>query len=50
MTLKEKLLKEFECAINSVYGDVAEYDIEDVNIEESDIEAIAHKVKFYLFD
>ena len=50
MTIKEKLLEEFECAINAVYGDLADYDYETNKdwIINKDINDIAMKVKFYL--
>ena len=48
MTVKEKLLQELECAINAVYGDVADQDADEVEIEAADVEAIAKKTKFYL--
>ena len=48
MTVREKLMQEFEAAIEAVYGDVAEDDEEYVEIEAGDIDAIARKVKFYL--
>lgn len=49
MTEKEKLLKEFEAAINAILGDDADKDSEEVALREGDIDAIARKVKFYLF-
>lgn len=48
MTVKEKLLQEFECAINAIYGDVADMDTEEVEITRSDLEAIKRKVLFYM--
>lgn len=48
MTVKEKLMQELECAINAVFGDDADKETEDVEISKSDIDAIAHKVKFYM--
>lgn len=46
MDTKEKLLKEFACAINAVLGEDAES--EDYEVDASDINEIAHKVKFYM--
>lgn len=51
MTVKEKLIKEFECAINAVLGDTADCEVKDNNLDNvsaGDIELIANKVKFYL--
>jgi len=48
MTVKEKLIQEFGCAITAVFGDEADKETEDVEISKSDIEAIAKKVKFYM--
>ena len=48
MTVKEKLIQEFGCAITAVLGDEADKGTEDVEISESDIDAIAKKVKFYM--
>lgn len=48
MTVKEKLLQELSCAIDAVYGDQAEEDVEDNPISSSDIDAVARKTKFYL--
>lgn len=45
-TPKERLLEEFECAINAVLGDCA--DDENYEIECADIDSICHKVKFYM--
>ena len=46
MTVKEKLLKEFEAAINAVFGD--ETDSEEYELNEADIEAVKEKVLFYM--
>ena len=48
MTIKEKLLQEFECAINAIYGDRAEEEFSDEEVGEADLIAIAQKVAFYL--
>lgn len=48
MTIKEKLLEEFEAAINSVFGDEAEEEY--VYVSKEDIDSIARKVKFYIGD
>jgi len=48
MSVGERLLEEFEAAINAVLGDGADLDYEDVEVEKSDILAIANKVIFYL--
>lgn len=49
MTNKEKLLQEFECAINAVLGDIANHHyVRHEEITEYDIDDISKKVKFYL--
>lgn len=48
MTVKERLLEEFESAINAVLGDNGYKDTDDYNVDSSEINAIAHKVKFYM--
>jgi len=48
MTIKERLLQEYEAAINAVYGDLADKQEEEVNIKSGDIDSIGNKVKFYL--
>lgn len=47
MTKKEKLMEEFECAINAVFGSLADEEYAS-DICAEDINAIAHKVKFYM--
>lgn len=47
-TVLERLVEEFTCAINAVFGDVAEEKYEAKKVHKGDIEEIAHKVKFYL--
>lgn len=46
MNTKEKLLCEFKAAINAVLGEDAES--EDYEVDASDINEIARKVKFYM--
>ena len=49
MTVKDKLLVEFECAIIAVFGDKALEEIsEDNQISNEDLEIIKKKVEFYL--
>jgi len=48
MTIKEKLIQEFGCAITAILGDDADKEAEDVEISKADIDAIAKKVKFYM--
>ena len=54
MTIKDLLLIEFECAINAIFGDVADKEIEASElceeVSKEDIDAIAKKVKFYVYD
>lgn len=47
-TVKEKLMVEFECAINAVFGSLAEKECDLVDIDARDLEAIKNKVAFYL--
>ena len=62
-TIKEILLREFECAIDAVYGTKADKEIDSEllnvvtlddalteEVDSADIDEIAKKVKFYLFD
>ena len=48
MTIKEKLLEEFEAAIYATFGVLQEEDTSDYVLTASDIDAVAQKVKFYL--
>ena len=48
MKVREKLLQEFEAAINAELGDLAEEEAENATIGTGDIDLIANKVKFYL--
>lgn len=48
MTIEDKLLLEFSCAIKAIYGDRTEEKYEGENVSSEDIEAICRKVKFYL--
>ena len=48
MTVKKRLLDEFECAINAVFGDEAEQEFDDVEFTEADLDLIVKKVKFYM--
>ena len=48
MTVKEKLLKEYEAAISAVFGDLADKDYRDVQLIKSDLEEVSEKVAFYL--
>lgn len=49
MTVAEKLIQEFTCAINSELGDMADEDYEESGgVDRADILAIAKKVVFYL--
>ena len=48
MTIKEKLLQEFEAAISAVFGDIAEQEYNANEISASEIVAISQKVVFYL--
>ena len=54
MTIKELLMVEFECAINAVFGDVADKEIEPSElcdeVSKEDIDYIVKKVKFYIYD
>lgn len=49
MTVGEKLLEEFNCAIKAELGDIANEDYEECGgVDRADILAIAKKVLFYL--
>ena len=49
MTVKERLVEEFTCAINAVLGDCAYMeDEEEYKVDRGDIEMIAKKVLFYM--
>ena len=49
MTIYEKLMEEFGCAIKAELGDMADKDYEENDgVEKADILAIAKKVVFYL--
>lgn len=49
MTVKERLIEEFSCAIDAVLGEEAEREFgENAPISSSDLLAIARKVSFYL--
>lgn len=50
MKLKEKLRQEFECAIVAVFGDQADKEYKRDLVSDSDLIAIARKVRFYLDD
>ena len=47
MTVREKLLEEFGCAISAILGDQEDKEYDD-NIDPADVDAIAKKVKWYL--
>lgn len=47
MTIYEKLMQEFGCAIKAIYGEQCEKEFEG-HIEDADLIAIAKKVAFYL--
>jgi len=49
MTVKERLVEEFTCAINAVLGELAEAeDEEEYKVDKEDINLIAKKVLFYM--
>ncbi len=48
MTVYEKLMEEFGAAITAVLGDQADKEMDEVELDVLDIEAIAKKVAFYL--
>ena len=54
MTIRDLLMIEFECAINATFGDVADKEIEASElcdeVSKEDIDYIARKVKFYIYD
>lgn len=48
MTIYEKLLEEFGCAINAIFGDLADEEYDEEKVSKDDLMAIAKKVAFYL--
>ena len=48
MTIKEKLLQEFEASISATFGSRENDEYETDEVSASDIDYIAHKVKFYM--
>lgn len=48
MTVKEKLIEEFGCAITAVLGDVADQEYCEGKVDKLDLKLIANKVAFYL--
>lgn len=48
MSIYEKLIEEFGCAIVAVFGDKADEIFSTEKVEKGDLEAIARKVAFYL--
>lgn len=48
MTIKERLMEEFECAIMATFGDKADKKEEEVELSKFDIDSIAMKVKWYM--
>ena len=48
MTVKEKLLEEFGCAITSVLGDLADQEYSEGSVDSLDLRSIAEKVAWYL--
>lgn len=46
--LRNKLADEFACAINAVFGDLADKPFEEVEVTNDDLIAIAKKVAFYI--
>lgn len=49
MTTEEKLLEEAKAAIRAVFGSQADEEFTGDSVSPSDIDAIAKKMKFYLF-
>lgn len=47
-TIRERLLEELDCAITAELGDNAEKDEKEYQVDASDIDAIAKKVKWYM--
>lgn len=50
MTVEEKLIEELRAAIKAVFGDEAEKEFDEDSVAPSDIDAIARKAKFYMFE
>ena len=47
-SVRDRLIEEFDCAITAVLGDNEEKDEQEYQVDASDIDAIAKKVKFYM--
>ena len=48
MIVKEKLMQEFGCAIEAIFGDIAEEDFDLEKVNKEDLLAVAKKATFYL--
>lgn len=48
MTIKERLLQEYECAIYHCFGDIQDEEYNDDRVLISDLDYINRKVKSYL--
>ena len=48
MTVKEKLLQQFEAAINATFGDRADEDYDKYGMTKADLLAVTSKVTWYL--
>ena len=48
MSIYEKLIEEFGCAITAVFGDKADEEYNEDNFHYSELVAICKKVEFYL--
>ena len=48
MTVYEKLIEEFGCAITAILGDLSEQEYCEGKVDKLDLDLIAKKVAFYL--
>ena len=48
MTVNEKLMDEFGCAISAIFGDLEDEEYEEGKVSFDDLLAIARKVAFYM--
>lgn len=47
-TVKERLVREFGCAVTAILGDIADQDAEDTPVSEGDLLGMMRKMMFYM--
>lgn len=48
MTVRDKLIQEFDCAISAIFGEIEYEDYSETPVTRDDLMAIARKAAFYL--